>query len=212
MSNIRDLYKNKGKKLSDDEINSKNQTKEKLSSGIDFLTNKNVISPLLSDRILKLQHSSKISQNSTEKRDLDYKISKENLPFILLSFGLNFQRLQGKGFSSVSDFFKEFSSSYSDTPGISEKQCNDILDQLNKQGLLYSFTPVILFEALDQSQDINKIFQLLQPGSNSLRFSELKISLNNWSESKLKAVIDILVVNGLVILDQDVLWFPQLED
>ena len=82
---------------------------------------------------------------------------------------------------------------------------------LHSEGLLYQLSPTILFEPLETSTDINRVFSLITPPSYSLQISSIQSHLPEWSTEKIDRIINILVDNGLAILDNNIIWFPQLE-
>ena len=92
----------------------------------------------------------------------------------------------------------------------SAKDLDETLEFFQQQGLLYQSSPTILFEPLEQSKDINKIFALLQPHDDSLAITTIKTTYPTWSTEKIQSIIEIMAENGLVIPDGEMLWFPQL--
>lgn len=209
--NFRNLYRQKGKKLSDDQKQSKKEVKERLNSDFSLLSNKSDLSPVIREKILKLHVSIPDSQDQDQEKSYSYKSNKQKIYSIILSFGLNFQRVQGTAITSIHEFYENFVITNNLIEDFTEEDCESSLKYLHEQGLIYQFSPVILFEPLEQSQDINIIFSLIKPSDHSLQISIIQSHLTNWSVQKINHVLEILVDNGLAIIDGNTIWFPQLE-
>ena len=209
--NYRDLYKRKGKKLSSDEEESKLTTKEMLSTSLSHLKTKTTLPPILQEKILKLRISLPSSDPEPDKMSYSYKSDKQWVQLMVLSFGLLYQRVTGSAIPSTHFLFDQFLLSHPEITDLSEKNFEEILKTLQSQGLLYQSTPELLFEPLEKSLDFNSIFSLMQPAKNSLEITRIKANFPSWSDQKLDSLIASLVEHDLAILDNDVLWFPQLE-
>lgn len=209
--NFRDLYKQKGKKLSDSQEQSKQETKEKLESKVSFLSNQKDHSPQLRDKLLKLHIKTPNSTDTFSQSSYSFRSNKQAVYSIFLSFGRNFQRVIGSPISTVHQLYDQFLLTNPNIKDFTEHDCQTSLNYLHNQGLIYQLTPTILFEPLEQSQDINSVFSLLSSTDHSLSISTIEKRLSNWSSDKIHHILDILVDNGLAILDGETVWFPQLE-
>ena len=209
--NFRDLYKQKGKKLSKDQQQSKQETKESLESRISALTNQSEFSPQLREKLLKLHILIPDTKGQPFESDYSFRSNKQTVFSIFLSFGRNFQRVLGSPISTVQQLYDQFLLTNPNIKDFTEHDCQTSLSYLYDQGLVYQISPVILFEPLEQSQDINAIFSLLGPSDHSLLVSIIQKRLSNWSTDKITHILDILVENGLAIVDDKTVWFPQLE-
>lgn len=209
--NLRDLYKNKGKTIANEDKQSKEIVKERLSSGVELIFSGSAIPPVLKEKILKLKISEpKTHQKTLEPKTLTYKADKTEIQMLVLSFGLIYQRVLGSAIPSIQDLHSQFLNTYPQVLSFSQKECEQTLSYLHSEGLLYQYTPEILFEPLERSKDINQVFSLLQPSDTSLTVSKIKARFPNWSPQKIQNLINLLVENGLIIIDGDTLWFPQL--
>lgn len=209
--NLRDLYKNKGKAIANENKQSKISASDRLSSGVESLFAGSTISPLLRSKILKLRISEPNTQtNASEPITLTFKSNKNEIQMLLLSFGLNYQRILGSAIPSLQLLFSQFITTYPQILSFSEKDCFETLKYLHSVGLLTQISPEILFEPLERSKDINQIFSLLKPTEASLSITRVKDSLPNWSQQKIQNTINLLIENGLAIVDEETIWFPQL--
>lgn len=209
--NLRDLYKNKGKSIANENKQSKELASERLSSGIGLLFSGSAIAPAIRDKILKLRISDPKTQNiSSLPITLTFKSNKSEIHMLLLSFGLNYQRILGSAIPSIQQLYSQFITTYPQILSFSEKDCSDSLRYLHSAGLLYQLNPEILFESLDKSKDINQIFSLLQPTETSLPITRIKSNFPSWSQEKIMNMVNLLIENGLAITDNDTIWFPQL--
>ena len=209
--NLRDLYKNKGKTIANEDKQSKEIVKERLSSGVELIFSGSAITPSLKEKILKLKISEpRTYQKNLEPRTLTFKANKTEIQMLLLSFGVIYQRVLGSAISSIQDLHSQFLNTYPQVLSFSLKECDQTLSYLHSEGLLYQYTPEILFEPLERSKDINQVFSLLQPSDTSLKVSKIKAHFPNWSPQKIQNIITLLVENGLIIVDGDILWFPHL--
>ncbi len=209
--NIRDLYRQKGKKLSDDQKQSKIEIQDKLNTDFSLLSDKSDLSPVLREKILKLNISIPESQDKIQEKSYSYRSNKQEIYTTILSFGLNFQRVKSSAISSIHEFYENFVNTNTFIKDFSENDCESSLKYLHEQGLLYQFSPVILFEPLEQSQNINVIFSLIRSSDHSLQISTIQSKLPEWSLHKINQVLETLVNNGLAIIDGNTIWFPQLE-
>lgn len=209
--NIRDLYRQKGKKISDEQKQSKIEVKNKLATGVSLFSNKSDLAPELREKILKLHVSIPYSEDNNSEKSYSYKSNKQAIYSIILSFGLNIQRVEGAAIPSIHEFYQKFLVINSFVTDFSEKDCESSLNYLYGQGIIYQLSPVILFEPLEQSQNINLIFSLIRPSDHSLQISTIQSHLTDWTLQKINRVLEILVENGLAIIDGSTIWFPQLE-
>lgn len=211
--NFRDLYKQKGKNLTSEADKSKLSVKEKLSAGINQLTTAKKLSPLLVEKILHLGYVENKSSKDLERiKDLSFKSDKHEIQMLVLHFGLMLQRATASAISSPTVLHEQFCKNYPNITHFLIKDLEETLKLFQGQGLLYQFSPTILFEPLEQSQDINKIFALLDASNDSLTINNIKQTYPEWSNTKIIAIIDLMSENGLVIRDGETLWFPQLAD
>ena len=208
---LRDLYKSKGKKLSNDKEKSKLDSKEKLNNSFSQLSSQHSLSPLVQNKILKLRINIPTTPQIDKPASISYKSNKEEVHLILLSFGINFQRVLGSAIPSVQFLYDQFIITHPEITNFLFKDCEKSIKTLHSQGLLYQFTPTILFEPLETSKDINRLFSLILPPAYSLRISSVQSRIPDWSLEKINRIIQTLVDNGLAILDNDNIWFPQLE-
>ncbi len=208
---LRDLYKSKGKKLADDKEQSKSVSQDKLANSVTSLSSQTSLSPLLQDKLLKLHITLPSIPGQPVPKTLSFKSHKSEVQMILLSFGINFQRVLGSAIPSLQFLYDQFSTTHPEVTQFLFKDCEKTIQTLHEQGLLYQLTPTILFEPLETSTDINRLFSLLQPNDYSLRISTIHKFFPNWSQEKIQRVINTLIDNSLAILDNDTLWFPQLE-
>lgn len=209
--NLRDLFKSKGKKLADEKDQSKTASKEKLAESFSQLSSQTKLSPLLQDKLLKLHINLPTSPPPTVPTEVSYKSHKTEVQFILLSFGINFQRVYGSAIPSVQFLYDHFITAHPEITHFLFKDCDKSIQTLHEQGLLYQLSPELLFEPLETSANINQLFSLLESNSNSIQVSTIQKHLPDWSPEKIQRVISTLVDNGLAIPDGDILWFPQLE-
>lgn len=208
---LRDLYKSKGKKLADDKEQSKTASQEKLAQTFSQLSSQTKLSPLLQDKLLKLHITLPTNPQPTVPTELSFKSHKTEVQLILLSYGINFQRVYGSAIPSIQFLYDNFITAHPEITHFLFKDCEKSIQTLHDQGLLYQLSPALLFEPLETSENINQLFSLLEPHSNSLHISSIQKHLRDWSQERIQRVINTLVENGLVIQDGDILWFPQLE-
>ena len=209
--NVRDLYKSKGKKLSNEKEQSKIASEEKLDSSLSQLSGQTTISPLVREKLLKLSINIPANPQKPALTSLSFKNHKSEVQLILLSFGINFQRARGSAIPSIQYLYDQFIITHPEITHFLFKDCEDTIRSLHSQGLLYQLSPTILFEPLETSTDINHVFSLITPPSYSLQISFIQSHLPEWSTEKIDRIINILVDNGLAILDNNIIWFPQLE-
>ena len=211
--NFRDLYKQKGKNLSSEANESKITSKDKLATGINQLTSKGSISSAIMDRILQLGFVEAETKKIPDKsKSLSFKSDKNEIHMLILHFGVMYQRATATAIPSSMVLYEQFCKYYPNVSHFSAKDLEKTLEFFQKQGLLYQSSPILLFEPLEQSKDINKIFALLQPTDDSLSITTIKSSYPTWTDDKIQSIIEIMTENGLVIADGNILWFPQLTD
>lgn len=207
------MYKQKGKNLSSKADNSKLSTKQKLSTGINRMSTTRSLSPILMEKILQLGYvEAKTEKISDRTKALSFKSDKNEIQMLVLQFGLMYQRATASAITDPSALYEMFCKNYPNISHFSVKDLEETFKFFQDQGLLYQSSPTILFEPLDQSKDINKIFSLLEPSDNSLSINKIKEQYPTWSNDKINAIIDIMTENGLVIRDGNLLWFPQLAE
>lgn len=209
--NLRDLYKSKGKKLADEKKESKLASQDKLTNSFSKLASQTKLSPLLQDKLLKLHINLPTSPQQTVPTELSFKSHKTEVQLILLSYGINFQRVYGSAIPSVQFLYDHFILAHPEITHFLFKDCEKSIQSLHEQGLLYQLSPDVLFEPLETSENINQLFALIEPHSHSLPISSIQKHLPYWSPERIQRVISTLVDNGLAIPDGDILWFPQLE-
>ncbi|MHA2363324.1 MAG: hypothetical protein ACXAC7_05165 [Candidatus Hodarchaeales archaeon] len=214
-NNVRDLFRKKGKKLTLDEENSKEKSRTLMREFMDKSTKDLGLLPIpeLEKKFLQLKLSLDIPQLSNKSSNIDYgkqKQSIETLSISMLSFGLNYQRYYGHGIKKVDHFLNKFKEAFPQFNSISKVQYEQSIEFLNDQQLLFLFEPnkEILFESPETANDIHQILQFVNKDGSVSKL--MLISKLKWSKEKIQSRIEILENSGLVLVDEDHLWFPQL--
>lgn len=202
--NLRDLYKKKGKKLSDEENSSKTQSKTKLEN---FIANQSHFHSKRNEmtiKILALKRGHKIDSTSTNKLST----TTGEIEISILNFGINYQRIFSQQIDNIEMFWKDFVSTTN--IDLELKEFLKLLLKMKNLGLIFQYeNEHLLFEPLTKSQDINKILALVD-SSGSIPISKIHSELSFWSLEKVDNIINVLEQEGIAIKDDLNLWFPQL--
>ena len=211
MSNIRDLYKNKGKSLAKDKQLSKEKVNDKLST-LNSHFDKSVHSnEELLNKILKINDLSDFSSKSLLHTEQTAKFDKNNkkiLNNLVMSFGLNYQRLRNQGISNLELFHSDLIEINPELDFLTMKDLESIILDLIKNGIVIESVPQkqYLFEPLTSSSDIHQILSLVN--SQSMNYSYFKMKLSDWTEKRLENIIALMEQNNLLILDGEEIFFP----
>ena len=211
-NNLRDLYRKKGKKLASDQKKSKESAQSQLKSYLESKLGKPINSEM-KRKILQLEASIKISGFQSRPTSSNESLQKnQDLDILILSFGLNYQRLYGHGLKDPGHFLKIFVQTHPKHYKMTLDRLHQSLEYLNKQKLLYFYDPTkeTLFESPEAAGDFYLIFQLVRP-DGSLFKNVIQRELS-WTTEKVKSRLKALEDSGLMVVDNETLWFPQLAE
>ena len=204
---IRDLYKKRGQKLSKDINESKQSVEERLKANLANVTD---MSAEMKVKLLQLQHKHRLGVLNTTTPLAIRAQDKDKLFSLIISFGINYQRVEGKKISNIGKFFDDLIHTHQ--VEISEEIFFDFLNELQNLGLLHFYNGTeLLFEPLTRSIDLNAILRLVT-NTGELDYKTIKKANPKWSDKKINDLVDLLELEGILIKDSDKFWFPQLQN
>ena len=208
MVDIKDLYKKKGKKLSDDVDASKKRVEEKLKQNTTIIENLNAE---IKEKLLKLQYRHNVDVTAESPKLIENSLAKDRIITLISTFGINYQRIEGKAITNIAEFKDAFNRNFE--INVEPKTFDEYLIHLNKMGILYVYEEnKLLFEPLSKSTDINLILRFVSgQRGNSIELKVINQAFPEWTGQKIQSLLNILENEGFVIKDNNTYWFPQLE-
>lgn len=209
-STLRDLYKQRGKKLAGEEENSKIKAQEELDEGTARLVQSHPLSSEVRLKVLRMRPDLTLPIRQGGSPQVE-KGGVEGLALVVLGLGLNYQRMTGETVSDWGQFLHVLKQEHPQWSWVTTDELWESLAFLGREGLLYRYEDRgrVLFEPLEASADVHVILRLV--GSDgSVTLAELDRQLPTWTLDRIKRRIALLETNGLALVEGSTVWVPQL--
>lgn len=197
MVDIRDLYKKKGDQISNDIDESKKRAERLLK---DNLVNIRRITPDVKKKLLQLKISKKKPLIQVDRGSLD------QVSTLVISFGIMYQRLEGKGIRNNKEFLEAFNLTFNSH--LSQEKYESVLKRLVNNSFVFSSEGELLFEPRSQSEDVKLILDLVS-SKGKLEYQAIKESYPSWSMERIQSILNLLEQEGIMVVeDKETYWFP----